>query len=131
MIFKDHNGKEIKVKNACKYLIDWDKKSLSKFQKRVKDYLRPKWEDDYVYEEFPVGKTRLRFDFLNISARIVVESDGVFHNQISFFSDSKEKLIKQFQRDHYKEVFCELNNIQLIRIREDLPIEDQFKEFNL
>lgn len=133
MIFKNVHGKEVKLKKAWKYYIDWDKKSRSKVQTRAKEYLRQFWDADYVYEEFPVVGTRLTLDFYNQSRQIACEIDGLQHYNFSkfFHSNSRENFLGQLKRDDYKEKFCHINNIQLIRIREDLPIEEQFKDFNL
>jgi len=65
MKFIDSYGRERNLKNAKKYLINWDKPSRSKFQTRVKDFLRSYWQHDVVFEEFRVVGTRLTLDFYN------------------------------------------------------------------
>ena len=59
MKFIDSYGKQRNLKNAKKYLIDWDKPSRSKFQTQVKRFLRRYWKNDIVFEEFRVVGTRL------------------------------------------------------------------------
>ena len=70
MKFIDQYGKERNLKNAKKYLIDWDKPSRSKFQTNVKKFLRTYWENDIVFEEFRVVGSRLTLDFYNANMPI-------------------------------------------------------------
>ena len=63
MKFIDQYGKERNLKNAKKYLIDWDKPSRSKFQTSVKRFLYNYWKNDIVFEEFRVVGSRLTLDF--------------------------------------------------------------------
>ena len=56
-------------KNVRKYLIDWDKKSRSKVQFKVKKILEPYWKNYVVYEEFPVYGTLLKVDILNATKK--------------------------------------------------------------
>ena len=50
MKFTDAYGKTRNLKNAKKYLIDWDKPSRSKFQTQVKKFLYKYWKNDIVFE---------------------------------------------------------------------------------
>lgn len=119
MEFCSLNGKLESVKNSYLYLIDWEGKSLSKFQQKVKNILSPFWEKDIVFEEFPMVNSRLTFDFYNASRRIILEVDGHQHYQYSsFYHKNKGDFYKQIVRDQTKQEFCDLNNLSLIRIYE-------------
>ena len=43
------NGKFVS-RNVSRFRIDWEKKSRSKIQKKVKDFLKDNWENHVVYE---------------------------------------------------------------------------------
>lgn len=133
MVFKNLKGYPTKVKSAYKYKIDWDAPSLSKVQKRVKDILYDYWFGDFVYEELPVAGTRLRIDFYNASRKIAIEVDGKQHYSFSkhFHANSRQKFLDQLKRDDNKERFCEMNNITLHRIREDLDLHEQIEILDL
>lgn len=113
-----------KTKSVQPYLIDWSANSLSKFQRRVKEFLHHFWKNQVVCEEFPVVGTRMRLDFYNVTRRIAVECDGEQHNSYSkhFHRGSLSVFQKQIQRDDKKTEWCEKNDITLIRIyEEDVP----------
>jgi len=120
MIFLTTTGREQKLKNSSKYLIDWDKKCRSKIQKRVKDLLYPHWIADVVFEELPVLGTRMTLDFYNANKKLAVEVDGNQHYKYNkfFHSNSRQNFLSQLQRDEKKEYFCEINQIRLVRILE-------------
>ena len=114
MIFLCCNGREKKIKNVSKYLIDWASKCRSGIQKDVKDQVKPYWFADVVFEEFPVAGTRMTLDLYNATKKIAIEVDG---NRF-FHSNSRQKFLHQLQRDEKKEYFCEINKIKLIRVLE-------------
>jgi len=120
MIFLTTTGREQKLKNSSKYLIDWDKKCRSKIQKNVKDLLYRHWIADIVFEELPVLGTRMTLDFYNANRKIAVEVDGNQHYKYNkfFHSNSRQNFLSQLQRDEKKEYFCEINKIRLVRILE-------------
>ena len=114
MKFIDSYGRERNLKNAKKYLIHWDKPSRSKFQTRVKDFLRSYWQHDVVFEEFRVVGTRLTLDFYNANKKIAVEVQGAQHTKyVKFFHKNKFKYSDQLKRDEKKFQFCEANKIKL------------------
>jgi hypothetical protein len=117
--FKTVSGGEKNVEIG-KYKIGWDSKSLSKFQFAVKQFLRPIWQFNDVYEELNVAGTKLKIDFWNKSKMIAIECDGLQHKEFNpfFHAGSRANLSKQIMRDDKKERFCELNGITLIRILE-------------
>lgn len=128
MIFLCTNGRKKKIANSVKYLIDWDADCKSGIQKTVKNVLYNNWFADVVFEEFPVAGTRLTFDFFNATRNIAVEVDGNQHYKYNkfFHSNSRQNFLSQLQRDEKKEYFCEINNIELIRILESEIVEGKF-----
>jgi len=127
MIFLTTTGREQKLKNSTKYLIDWDKKCRSKLQKNVKDLLYPNWVSDIVFEELPVLGTRMTLDFYNANKKLAVEVDGNQHYKYNkfFHSNSRQNFLSQLQRDEKKEYFCEINQIKLVRILERDTIDEE------
>jgi len=127
MIFLTTTGREQKLKNSTKYLIDWDKKCRSKLQKKVKDLLYSNWVSDVVFEELPVLGTRMTLDFYNANKKLAVEVDGNQHYKYNkfFHSNSRQNFLSQLQRDEKKEYFCEINNIKLVRILENDTLDEE------
>ena len=124
MIFIDAKGKPKKLNNSYKYFIDWDGKSRSLIQEKVKRAIKEIWYGMPVYEEFPVIGTRLTLDFYNRHLSVAIEVQGNQHiKHIPFFhGDSKLTFVDQLKRDRQKRDFCEKNTIQLIQIFEkDAP----------
>lgn len=120
MTFTDLKGRKKTVKKTSKYLIDWEGKSLSKFQEAVKTFLFDYWGADFVFEEFPVAGTRSRFDFYNATKRIVAEANGTQHGSYNkfFHRGSKMNFVGQVKRDLEKHAFCERNGITLVELTE-------------
>ena len=119
MTFIDLRGKKRSLKSPNKYQIDWAKKTRSKFQDTVKQFLRPYWKRNFVFEEMPLVGTRSKFDFYNASQRIVLESSGLQHVQfVKHFQKTRSNFLGQVKRDLEKIEFCEANNILLVEIFE-------------
>lgn len=134
MIFLTLTGRQQKIKNVTRYLIDWDKSCRSKIQKRIKDLLYKHWAADIVFEELPVAGTRMTLDFYNASRKIAVEVDGNQHYKFNkfFHSNSRQKFLAQLQRDDKKENFCDINQIVLARVLEsDTLDEDLLRKLNI
>ena len=108
-------------KNVNKYLIDWEKKSRSKIQFKVKQFLKEYWENHIVYEEFPVYGTRLKVDILNASNRIAIEVQGKQHEQFNkhFHNNSRLKYLQSIKRDVKKSQWLEKNDFILVEIMQD------------
>ena len=117
-------------RNVSKYLINWNKKSRSKLQKRVKDFLKPFWKGHIVYEEFPVYGTRLKVDILNATTKIAVEVNGSQHSSFNkfFHGNSRAKYLASIKRDHEKQCWLEKNQYKLIELEES-DIKNLSKEF--
>ena len=126
-MFLTATGREQKIKNSSRYLIDWDKKCRSKIQKRVKDLLYSYWMADVVFEELPVVGTRMTIDFYNANKKVAIEVDGNQHYKFNkfFHSNSRQNFLSQLQRDEKKEYFCEINNIKLVRILENDTLDEE------
>jgi len=115
--FLDPLGRPRNLKGAKKYLINWNGKSRSKFQKNVKDFLKPYWENDIVFEEFRVVGTRLSLDFYNANKKVAVEVQGDQHTKyVKHFHKNRLKYLEQLKRDQNKFDFCDLNGIKLVEI---------------
>ena len=121
-------------KNVSKYLIDWDKKSRSKIQFKIKQFLKKYWKNHVVFEEFPVAGTRLSIDFYNANKKIAVEVQGSQHTKYNsfFHGGHKNNYLEQLKRDEMKFKFCELNEIRLIEIYDgDIINLSLFKKFDV
>ncbi len=121
-------------KNVSRYLIDWDKKSRSKIQFKVKQFLKEHWENHIVYEEFPVYGTKLKVDILNATKKIAIEVNGRQHTSFNkFFHKTRINYLHSLKRDHKKLEWLKVNDFELIEIEEkEVPlvsykfIEDKF-----
>ena len=118
----------------AKYSIDWDKKSRSKIQFKVKQFLKTYWKSHVVFEEFPVYGTKLKVDILNATIKVAVEVQGRQHSSFNkfFHGNSRAKYLASIKRDFQKSQWLEMNNYKLIEVEEseiDL-ISKQFFEEN-
>ena len=106
-------------KNVSKYLIDWNKKSRSKIQFKIKQFLKEYWRNHIVYEEFPVYGTRLKVDLLNATKKIAVEVNGSQHTSFNkFFHKTRINYLRSLKRDHKKLEWLRVNDFELIEIEE-------------
>ena len=108
-------------KNVNKYLIDWEKKSRSKIQFKVKQFLKEYWENHIVYEEFPVYGTRMKVDFLNATKKIAIEVNGKQHSSFNkfFHGNSRQKYLQSIKRDHKKFEWLQSNDFEVIEVEQD------------
>lgn len=118
MKFKTLTGRTRTIQSPKKYLIDWDGKSRSNIQFKVKQFLKKFWDKKIVFEEFPVAGTKLSLDIFNANDGIAIEVQGQQHTKYTPFFHGKNKInyIDQLRRDKLKLEFCEINNINLIEI---------------
>jgi hypothetical protein len=123
------NGKLV-GKSVHKYRLDWDKKSRSKIQFKVKKFLKQYWKNHVCYEEFPVYGTRLKVDILNATKRIAVEVNGDQHDQFNkfFHNSSRTVFLQSITRDSIKADWLEKNKFTLIEIKED-EVDDLSLDF--
>ena len=134
MKFKTLTGSTRSVSNIKKHLIDWDKKSRSKFQFKVKKFLESFWGNHVVFEEFPIAGTRMSLDLYNANKKVAIEVQGAQHTKyVKFFHGNyKNNYIAQLDRDNQKLKFCEINDITLIEIYEkDILSEELFEKYGL
>ena len=105
-------------KMVSRYLIDWDKKSKSKIQFKVKQFLKTYWENHIVYEEFPVYGTRMKVDFINVTKKMAVEVHGPQHERVNkfFHKNSRAAYLDSIKRDAKKAEWLENNNFIFIEI---------------
>ena len=118
MIFKTLNGRDAYM-SPTKYRIDWDR-VVSGPQKRVKDFLKPYWKNDAVFEEARIPRSLLRIDLLNVSKGIVVEVSPMQHSAYHpFFHGSEEGFKQSLKRDLIKAQWAELNNLTYVELCEE------------
>jgi len=112
---------KLQSRNVSKYLINWDKKSRSKIQFQVKQFLRDYWSNQIVYEEFPVYGSRMTVDILNATKKIAIEVQGKQHTEFNkfFHNNSRADYLNGIKRDLQKADWLERNNFTLIEINED------------
>lgn len=119
------NGSKLVKLNLSKYKIDWKADSPSKFQKTIKDFLRPYWEFDIgVCEELRISGSLLRVDFANFAKKIAVEASGAQHFEFNpfFHNNSQANFLASIKRDDKKRLWLERNNFFLIEVIEsDVP----------
>ena len=113
-------GKSV-TKNVTKYLIDWDGKSRSKLQFNVKQFFKKYWQNQIVYEEFPVYGTRMKVDLLNATIIIALEVNGDQHSSFNpfFHKNSRANYLSHIKRDVKKAEWLEDNSFLLIEIYKD------------
>lgn len=73
--------------------------------------------------------SRLRVDLVNLNKRILVEINGVQHDEFNehFHRNSRLQFLGQITRDSAKKDWAEANNFKLIEILpEDLPLSREF-----
>ena len=103
-----------------KYLIKWNKKSRSQIQFKVKQFLKPYWENQIVYEEFPVYGSKMKVDILNATKKIAIEVQGKQHTEFNkFFHKTRGNYLESIKRDHQKREWLKLNNFKLVEIEEE------------
>ncbi len=119
MKFIDTKGREHKIDIRPS---KWAKKEVGAgrglFQSKVGKILEELYPGDIVLEEFPCQGEGLYLDFFLPRSRIAVEVQGEQHYKfIAFFHKTKAHFISQQMRDARKANWCELNEINLIKIR--------------
>ena len=114
------NGR-LQKRGVSKYLINWNKKSRSKIQFKVKKFLEPFWKSNVVYEEFPVYGTRMSVDILNATKKIAIEVQGRQHSEFNkfFHGNSRLKYLEGIKRDIKKAEWLEKNGFILLEVEED------------
>ena len=111
---------KFRTRNVNRFLIKWGAKSRSKLQFRVKKFLKSFWENQIVYEEFPVYGSRMKVDFINATKRIAVEVNGPQHNNFNkfFHNNSRLNYLEHIKRDLEKIKWLESNNFKILELEE-------------
>lgn len=119
-----------RIPNIEKYRLDFDDRSLSKFQFAVKQFLRPYWRNHVLYEELPVVGTRMRIDIYDATRKIAIECDGNQHIGFNehFHRGNRNVYLGQIIRDEKKDEWCVINGITLVRIYEN-DVNDLSREW--
>lgn len=130
MKWKKQSGKLVDIP-VHRYLVDFDADQGSEFSANVLDFFYPFWKHDIVAAELPVAGTKLRYDFVNITKRLIVETDGIAHlsPKSHFHQGSRAKWLSQVKRDLLKDQLAEKNGFKMLRIRPDhLPLTKEWVE---
>ena len=124
-------------KNVSKYKIDWEKKSRSKIQFAVKQFLKPHWCYQVCFEEFPVFGSKMSVDILNATKKIAIEVNGPQHKKFNkfFHNNSLANYFNSIKRDWKKTEWLERNEYTLIEIEyneiKDLSVDFIKKKFGV
>jgi hypothetical protein len=103
--------------NVARFAIKWDGDSLSSPQFKVKQFLKPYWQFDMCYEEFPVFGSRLKVDILNATKKVGVEIHGPQHEEFHYFHNkSRFNYLKGIKNDVIKTEWLEKNGFTLVVI---------------
>ena len=123
---------KLQSKQVTRFIIDWDKPCRSKVQFKTKQFLKKFWENQVVYEEFPVYGTKMKVDILNATKKIAVEVQGNQHTSFNkfFHNNSRLKYLESIKRDAQKAQCLEKNGYTLVEIHEK-EVESLNKEFFL
>jgi very-short-patch-repair endonuclease len=119
-------------RNVQRYRINWDKKSRSKIQFKIKQLLKPFWENQIVYEEFPVYGSKMKVDILNATKKVAVEIQGRQHSEFNkfFHKNSRTEYLQSIKRDQEKALWLQQNSFELIEITEE-EIKNSSEEYLL
>ena len=116
----DIQGRLVK-KPVDKYLIDWEKKSRSIIQFKVKQFLKPFWNTMVIFEEFPCFGSQLKVDILNATLKIAIEVNGNQHETFNpfFHNNNPANFLKGIKNDSKKMDWLLKNNFRLFEIYEN------------
>lgn len=125
---KLHSDREVSI-NLAKYKVDWDAPCRSKYQLQIKKWLRPYWGHHVCLEEFLIPGSKMRYDFVNLTKKIIVEMNGIQHDNYNkhFHRGNRLNFLSQVTRDQCKRDWAEANGFQMIEILpDDLPLSVAF-----
>lgn len=111
------------------YRVDFDGDQGSEFSAEVLDFFYPYWKYDVVFAEHPVPGTKMRWDFVNQTKRVILETDGDQHHdpQNHWNKIKPGAWLKQVKHDADKDKIAEKNGYTVVRIREcDLPLTKEW-----
>ncbi len=117
---------------VSQYRVDWMADQGSQFSSEVLDFFEPYWRHDFVVAELPVaGRDQMRYDFVNLTKHVILETDGIAHYdpKSHFHGGSKAKWLAQIKRDELKNQMARRNGLTMIRIQPDnLPLTKEWVE---
>ena len=110
----DENGNKVTVAlRASKNPIR--EKSKSKFQKEIYGYLKEKFPNYIILEEWRIPRSRLSFDFFIPDLDLLIECQGEQHRKfVKFFHGEMQGFIDQKRRDKRKKDWAEMNDFELL-----------------
>ena len=83
----------------------------------ILEKLNIKYIAEKTFKELKSNKNKyFRFDFYLPDHNTIIEYDGKQHFEVSEYLRGKEGFIDRKMRDNIKNIYCEVNNIKLIRI---------------
>lgn len=129
MTFLDLKGRKKTIKNIRRYVVGWNKPTRSKFQDAAKRFFYPYWKSDIVLEECPLVGSLMKFDFVNVSKKIIAEISGQQHcKHVPHFHGKNPvgKFLGQIKRDMKKHEFADLNGYQLVEIYSEKELTYEF-----
>lgn len=99
--------------------VDWNAESKSKLQKKCKALLSSYWAGDVVAEEQNMPGTKMHFDFVNFSKKVIIEVMGGQHYKYNKFFHNKNifNFVSSKNRDAKKKDFAELNGFLFIEVK--------------
>lgn len=116
MTFLDLKGRKKSITNIRRYYVDWSGGTRSKGQTALKKFLYPYWKDKIIFEEMPLVGSRMSFDIVNITDKLIIEHQGVQHQKFvkHFHGTRTGKFLGQIKRDMKKHEWAELNGFTLL-----------------
>lgn len=119
MKFKKLNSKKEVNVDVARYKIDWEN-SVSRPQKRVKDFLFPHWKAHVCMEEFRIPGSRLRFDIVNLTSKIILEiSPSGSHRYNAFFHKNRSAYLAAIKREIDKQTWALENNFLFVELGDE------------
>ncbi len=125
MKFLDLRGKEVNINVGSRK--DNPVQSRSKFQQKAKEIIQDKYPYEIVLEEFTIPGSRLKLDLFIPRLKMAWEIDGSQHAHFNAFyhkSRIENKFAGQVKRDVQKDIWCENNNITLVRVSKIEDLND-------
>jgi hypothetical protein len=99
--------------------INWTSKSRSDLQFKCKLILNSYWANDIISEEQVVPGTKMRFDFVNFSKKIILEINGQQHYTYNkhFHKKNIFNYTDSINRDNKKKKFALMNDFMFLEVR--------------
>lgn len=106
--------------NVFKYKLNWDKIEGSGPEKKVLNFLKKYWKNDFCLVQFRIPRTLMRCDFINITKKIAIEtSPGATHDFSPFFHKSKVVFGQRLKKELEKEQFLLNNSFKYIELGDE------------